>query len=59
MSKLTHDPRTTFAVFDAGGVGGYFGAVLARAETDRRCAHHRGYDFGRAAAAYTADACRS
>ena len=31
MSSLTHDPRTTFAVFGAGGVGGYFGAVLARA----------------------------
>ena len=31
MSKPTDDPRTTFAVFGAGGVGGYFGAVLARA----------------------------
>jgi 2-dehydropantoate 2-reductase len=31
MSKLTHEPMPTFAVFGAGGVGGYFGAVLARA----------------------------
>jgi len=31
MSNLTRGPRTTFAVFGAGGVGGYFGAVLARA----------------------------
>ncbi|HXZ43035.1 MAG TPA: 2-dehydropantoate 2-reductase N-terminal domain-containing protein [Terriglobales bacterium] len=31
MSKLTHDFGTTFAVFGAGGVGGYFGAALARA----------------------------
>jgi 2-dehydropantoate 2-reductase len=31
MSNLSHNPRTIFAVFGAGGVGGYFGAVLARA----------------------------